>query len=803
MDHSMDRYIGKLLDNRYEIQEIVGTGGMAIVYKALCHRLNRMVAVKILKDELAADEEFRRRFHAESQAVAQLSHPNIVSAFDVSKSEEVEYIVMEFIDGMTLKQYMQRKGVLPWREALHYITQITKALNHAHSRGIIHRDVKPHNIMLLRDGSVKVADFGIARFASVQNTLTKEALGSVHYISPEQARGSQIDVRSDIYSAGVVLYEMLTGRLPYEGDSPVSVAIQHINSMPLTPRDINPDIPAALEAITMKAMAPNIQNRYLNTEEMLNDLEEFRKNPSIVFEYQGGVNQYLKEEPTRVIKPVGLTGVPSAGTEKPKTNQARPAVKKKKGFKNKNVAYLVGVLGILVVVGILFMLILQIFRSIIEPREQVIVESFIGRTWEDIQSDSSLSIYNFLEPGEAFCNEQRKGLITAQIPEAGEEVRAASNGKVPVTVIISLGPAPVMPNLIDRRQADAERELAALEIPAAMIHFDEEASEEIEIGRVTRTEPAAGTDLSTVDTIVLYISRGVSAQNVVVPKLVGEQRDIAEALIIANNLTIGTVDIVPAAEGLRNQVIWQEPAAESEVTAGTAVNLRIVDASEGNEFRVPNLVGKEANAAITEVDGEGRFVVSIAPNRIFSDTVPEGHIISQDPASGTEHPAGTAISVTLSRGREVSVLPMPNVNGETATDARQALRDLNLTIAEELQEHSDTVAAGRVIGTVPAAGEPQPRDGNVTMVISLGRDADEPHVLQRQRYPVRLPERPGNVRVQVFQTGIAEPIYDVIHSTAENRIYFEAGGSPDDIIIVLFDDEQVYSRPLGQLTPAN
>ena len=256
----MDQYIGKMLENRYEILECIGIGGMAMVYKSRDHRLNRLVAIKILKPELASDAEFRRRFHDESQAVAMLSHVNIVAIYDVSRSDELDYIVMELVDGMTLKQYMKKRGTpLSWREALHFITQIVRALGHAHSRGIIHRDIKPQNIMVLRDGSVKVTDFGIARVASAaQATLTQEALGSVHYISPEQARGSHIDGRSDLYSAGVVLYEMLTGRLPFEGETPVSVAIQHINSIPIPPRDLNPDIPSALEAITLKAMSQRV-----------------------------------------------------------------------------------------------------------------------------------------------------------------------------------------------------------------------------------------------------------------------------------------------------------------------------------------------------------------------------------------------------------------------------------------------------------------------------------------------------------------------------------------------------------------
>ena len=300
----MDKMIGKMLDNRYELLEVIGSGGMAVVYKAKCHRLNRLVAIKVLKSDLAGDADFRRRFRDESQAVAMLSHPNIVSVYDVSRGE-TEYIVMELIDGITLKQYMERRGQLNWREALHFITQIMKALSHAHSRGIIHRDIKPQNIMVLRDGSVKVADFGIACLANSANTLTQEALGSVHYMSPEQAKGDRTDARSDIYSAGVVLYEMLTGRLPFEGDSAVSVAIQHLSSVPLSPREINPEVPEALELICMKAMASDIDKRYASADAMLADLEEFRKNPEVDLDFTiEDLHRETADEPTQYLPAV-------------------------------------------------------------------------------------------------------------------------------------------------------------------------------------------------------------------------------------------------------------------------------------------------------------------------------------------------------------------------------------------------------------------------------------------------------------------------------------------------------------------
>ena len=279
----MDRYIGRLLDNRYEILEIIGAGGMAVVYKARCHRLNRLVAIKILKDENLEDEDFRRRFHDESRAVAMLSHPNIVSVYDVSSNDEQDYIVMELVDGITLKQYIESKHRLSWQQTVILASYIAKALEHAHSRGLVHRDIKPHNVMVLKHGNIKVADFGIARFMENENTMTKEAIGSVHYISPEQAKGSRVDNRSDLYSLGVVMYEMITGRTPFDGDSPVAVALKHINGGAPRPSNFVEDIPKGLEQIIMKAMAHDVEDRYINATALLRDLEELRNNPDATF----------------------------------------------------------------------------------------------------------------------------------------------------------------------------------------------------------------------------------------------------------------------------------------------------------------------------------------------------------------------------------------------------------------------------------------------------------------------------------------------------------------------------------------
>ena len=389
----MDQYIGRMLDDRYEILELIGSGGMANVYKARCHRLNRLVAVKILKSDLAENADFRRRFRDESRAVAQLSHANIVSVYDVSTSGETEYIVMELIDGITLKQYMERRGRMDWRESLHFITQIMRGLSHAHSRGIIHRDIKPQNIMVLRDGSVKVADFGIACLANASQTLTQEALGSVHYISPEQARGDRIDARSDIYSAGVVLYEMLTGRLPFEGDSAVSVAIQHLSSVPLAPRDIDPDIPEPLELICMKAMNSDPDKRYPTADAMLEDLEKFRKDPTVDMDY---IRKELTavqpdSEPTMPLPTAQVATAVKKRTEQVRRDEPEEDTR----FRDKkSIAIMVGIFAAaLVLVFLLFKLILGDFGPAGNNKSYE-VPDVRGMTVEDAQLAAGVRMFS-------------------------------------------------------------------------------------------------------------------------------------------------------------------------------------------------------------------------------------------------------------------------------------------------------------------------------------------------------------------------------------------------------------------------
>lgn len=606
----MDRYIGKFLGKRYEILERIGSGGMAVVYKAKCHWLNRFVAIKILKEDLAQDEEFRRRFHEESQAVAMLSHPNIVAIYDVSRSEdeaEPDYIVMELIEGITLKQYMQKRGGrLSWKEALHFSTQIMKGLAHAHERGIIHRDIKPHNIMVLRDGSVKVADFGIARLmSSAQNTMTQEALGSVHYISPEQARGSRVDARSDIYSAGVVLYEMLTGRLPYEGDSPVAVAIQHINSIPLSPRELDKSIPEAMEVITMKAMASAVEKRYVSAEAMLADLEEFRKNPNIKFDY---TNEDLLlgegDEPTQPIgantpqvvpvRPVHAEryeerakkqakGAPKGGAkeskmEKPSKPHPRPRPEPEEDDEEYDeggggVQALIIILAVIVcLAGVGYFIWTNVLSGLTDPGTIYTVPNVIGYTLEEAQALPEVADNGFtiVEGRQVVSSDVEPGLIVEQNPKEGDVVK--TGGQV-ITVDISTGGEGLkMPDLYNKDQRIAEPTLTAMGL---IPKVETDYSEEVTKGSIMSQTPAADAPVEAGQEVIIVVSQGRKLQERTMIPLVNMTLEEATKALTDMNLRVGTVTPVPSEVYEAGKICGQSIPGSSIVMEETVIDLEV------------------------------------------------------------------------------------------------------------------------------------------------------------------------------------------------------------------------------------
>ena len=580
----MDQYIGKMLDNRYEILERIGTGGMAVVYKAKCHRLNRLVAVKILKADLAQDEDFRRRFNAESQAVAQLSHPNIVSVYDVSRGGDTEYIVMELIDGITLKQYMEKRGQLNWREALHFITQIMRGLSHAHSRGIVHRDIKPQNIMVLRDGSVKVADFGIACLENSAQTLTQEALGSVHYISPEQARGDRTDARSDIYSAGVVLYEMLSGRLPFEGDSAVSVAIQHLSSIPLAPREINPDIPEQLELICMKAMASDIDRRYASADDMIADLEAFRKNPGVSLDFElEDLRPEEEDEPTRPIRVASPRGTAV------QQHKAAPAYERERRrdyeddepVRSKKQTVLMVIAGILAV-ALAAVLLRSILGSFQPPvLDSSVVPNVLGYTLEVAEALDSVVEGGFqivLKDDEPFYSEEYGvGKIARQSPAEGD-VRKGDNRVI--TVWISAGEETgEMPYVLNKTVPDALAEMRSLKEKYNLV-FDssEEQFSEITAGYIISTEPAYGDPLRKGQTVKLVVSKGPELKEIMVPNFVGlVYGDPKTTELLQNSMLTCTEADVETVFSDRpgGEIVWQSLNAGDMATEWDTIKFQV------------------------------------------------------------------------------------------------------------------------------------------------------------------------------------------------------------------------------------
>ena len=597
----MDQYIGKMLDNRYEILECIGIGGMAVVYKARCHRLNRLVAIKVLKPELANDAEFKRRFQDESRAVAMLSHANIVGVYDVSRSDELDYIVMELIDGLTLKQYMNKRGApLNWREALHFVTQIVRALGHAHSRGIIHRDIKPQNILVLRDGSAKVTDFGIARVASAAHTtLTQEALGSVHYISPEQAKGSHIDGRSDLYSAGVVLYEMLTGRLPFEGESPVSVAIQHINSIPIPPRDLNPNIPPVLEEITMKAMAPRRENRYASADEMLADLEEFRKNPDRSAAEPIKRTENEVDEPTRVV-PVSEIKQETERSTKQEYPEKRPRKRKQKTVAAENEydeednevqkrgvsPFLIAVLAILVfVAAMIFFVYNFVFKGILSQPKEYTVPDITFYTIEQMEKNPDLAApFTVIVDKTVYSADHALGEIIDQIPQEGTTVREGGNMVIRVTV--SEGEETIVfDTLINKFSSSATTELNALGL---IPDVEYEYNEDVESDYVIRTIPAAGTKLSRGDTVTVVVSLGKQKEMVKVINFINMDSIQAQEAAEMSGLTVGEVKEYYNDDYEAGKVMFQSLGVDSNVERGTVIYFQVSLGPEVVPSEAPN-----------------------------------------------------------------------------------------------------------------------------------------------------------------------------------------------------------------------
>lgn len=560
MENSADKYIGRILDDRYEIIELIGSGGMANVYKALCHRLNRYDAVKIMRDETAANTELRRRFCAESQAVAMLSHPNIVSVYDVSHSDDVEYIVMELIEGITLKQYLQKKSVLEPAEVLDFTIQIAKALEHAHSKGIIHRDIKPQNIMLLKDGMIKVADFGIASLESDIEENNGEAVGSVHYIAPEQARGQAPDARSDIYSLGIVMYEMLTGKLPYIGASDVEVAVKHMNTDPVSPRELVPDIPEELERICLKAMNSDMDKRYQTASELLADLEQYKAQ---------SLAAHVLEDSEAVL-----------------IDSDDQLQRRKKSRRSRKIALSSGILAVLLFVIIGFVFLNGYFlKDLFSDPVKVKVDNFVGRYYEDVINDKDYKkVYDFKVTFKVDL-EHEYGIILSQDPESGRSKSVNDkNSKIVVELVCAAETVDDqkrllrVPDIVNREREEA---ISMIQDAGFTYVIEQSPSDSITKGYVISTDPVAGAAADEGSEIKIIISTGPEAVMTKVPQLKGLSKQAAIEKIESSNLSVGNISTADS-DLDAGTVIDQNIAAGTQVEEHTKISITISSGPSGN-----------------------------------------------------------------------------------------------------------------------------------------------------------------------------------------------------------------------------
>lgn len=596
----MENYVGKRLDGRYEIQEIIGVGGMAVVYKAYDNIDDRIVAVKILKEEFLANEEFRRRFKNESKAIAVLSYPNIVKVYDVSYGDRIQYIVMECVDGITLKEYIQQQGVINYKEAVFFVTQILRALQHAHDKGIVHRDIKPQNIMLLENGAIKVTDFGIARFSrSETRTMTDSTIGSVHYISPEQARGDITDDKADIYSVGVMLYEMLTGKLPFESDNTVSVAIMQLQQDPVKPRDINPSIPVGLEQIVLKAMQKNVNDRYQSAAEMLLDLEEFRRNPSIQFDYD-----YKNTEPTKYIPNITGSIKHIDPVEVEDDEEEEPVVK------NRTIPILVGVITALVVVlavafGVLFKM------GYLTGNSKVKVPNFVGIIYDEEEFKNKYPNYVF-DVTEKVDADVSPNEIISQTPEKGTKIDPKKT-KIELVIATNAELVEVPDDLIGTDYVTAVTRLNGLGFKIKEKEVEQKDYPGIPAGTVVSINPKGGNKVSVGTSVTLeYVSYDETKEKlVIVPDVSNLDEENAKKVLTSSGFTVSTKS--EYSDTVTKGYVISNTFKGSKIPSGSNV---VITVSKGK------LIEQSTNISVTlpKYNGQGNVTATLDDTTVFTGT---------------------------------------------------------------------------------------------------------------------------------------------------------------------------------------
>lgn len=688
-----DKLIGTRLDGRYELTDLVGEGGMANVYRASDVLDNRVVAVKILKNEYSESEEFQRRFRDESKAIAMMSHPNIVKIYDMGFSDKMQYIVMEYIDGITLKDYIDSEHVLNWKDAVHFVVQILRALQHAHNRGIVHRDIKPQNIMLLTDGTIKVMDFGIAKFAREESrTATDQAIGTVHYISPEQARGDVTDAKSDLYSVGVMFYEMLTGRKPFDTDNPVSIAVMHMQNVAVRPRDINPNIPSGLEEIIMHAMEKDASKRYQTAAEMIRDIEAFKANNQIIFGY------YNAPEPTQYFTPPetgnrrapqrervayeqnGGGGRGDYYEDYPPENEPEP-----EQSKSLVIPILTAVTIVVLVVAaiVIFLIVGQGTNGSNSSTDEV--PKVIGMNYDDAVLNYPNIDFEVAE--QDYTDKYEENIIYKQSIEAGQFVKKNKDGKIELAVAVSKGVQKVqIPDLTNYTAQEAEDALKALGLTAEQKKTQSTSEENIEADHVIRTDPAMNEEVAVGSNVVIYVSQGVAVDETDVPKFVGMTREDAQKEADSRKLKLEITE-VPSTEE-KGIVTEQDPEPGKVVVSGSTIKLNV---SNGEQPEGEVTYGLE-NLPVSSMSG--MYTLSFTTDE-------DGVIASRQFVAESLTNASVSVKVKGKGSKVVKVLITSAQSGKTEVLGTYTFDFANKKFTAS-SENIEGALSGVAVQTVPA-----------------------------------------------------------------------------------------------------
>ncbi len=680
----MDLNIGKKLDGRYEITELIGIGGMADVYKAVDIMENRVVAVKILKPEFSENEEFLKRFRNESKAIAVLSHPNIVKIYDVGFNDDIQFIVMEYIDGITLKEFIEQQGALRWKDALHFITQILRALQHAHDRGIIHRDIKPQNIMLFADGTIKVMDFGIARFSRVDGkTMSEKTIGSVHYISPEQARGDYTDERSDIYSVGVMLYEMLTGRKMFDGENPVSIALMHMQEQPTFPRTYVPSIPEALEEIVMHAVEKEPAKRYQSAAEMIKDIDTFKMDQSVVFGYIPREDEEDDDsEGTRYFTPV--TPAASKKYEEDEADEFDDEYDDEEDEEPRK-SYVFPILCASAV-AVVIVACVVIFGVISKFNKSNNDDSFempnLINTVYTQAAEQYKDMINF-DVVEEYNSEYGEGLIFDQSVAEGKTSKKGIN----VSVKVSKGPRMIQvpDDLVGHKYSDSiENNLKQLGFEVKKMS---DWNDQYDVDVIFKVDPESGKSAEAGSTIVVYVSYGPLSNSSEMPKVIGLTKEEAQEALSAKRFTNVQFKDVDVKDPAKGTVVSQSVMEGTSIPRDQEIIIGVSTGVEGTgsvDLSIPIPAG-----------ASGSFTFNV-----YNDS---GAVIQHSTLDKAEYYAGNNITIKGISGKGVQTLMVEAVNAKTNKAVKYAVFTVDFNAKTATQTSVDKNAFISIVETTTKA----------------------------------------------------------------------------------------------------